>query len=134
MAAFVLDSFAMLAFFRNEQGVLLIKKLLNEAAEGKHELYMSSINIGEAYYITYRKDSPEKAEIIWKALQEFPIKIITVENALAYKAANIKARCKLSYTDAIAAAIAIKHNATLITGDKEFDSLKAEKGFKVKYI
>ena len=46
MANFVLDSYAMLAYFRNEPGGEKIEQLLNETAEGKHHLFMTCINAG----------------------------------------------------------------------------------------
>lgn len=54
--------------------------------------------------------------------------------AFTHKAANIKALYNLSYADAFAAALAINKKATLTTGDDEFDELKKETNFKVKYL
>ena len=134
MAHFVLDSYAMLAYFRNEEGREKVEQLLNEAVADKHELYMSCINAGEVYYMAYRKDGADKAALAWKALQQFPIHITEVDTVFAHKAADIKARYKLSYADAFAAALAVSKKATLITGDDEFESLKKEKDFKIKYL
>lgn len=134
MSAIVLDSFALLAYFRNEQGTEKVEQLLNEAASDKKELFLTNINAGEVYYIAYRKDGPEKAELVWKAIQEFPIKLIEADMALTYKAANLKARYRLSYADAFAAALTIVKKATLITGDPEFDDLNGEEGFKVTFL
>ena len=134
MAHFVLDSYAMLAFFRNEKGRDIVERLLNEAVANKHELYMTCINAGEVYYVTCRKESVVKADIVWKALQQFPIHIVEIDLAFTLKAAKIKAANKLSYADAFAAVLTITKKATLITGDREFDSLIKEPGFKVNYI
>ena len=134
MAHFVLDSYAMLAFFRNEKGRDKVERLLNEAVANKHELYMTCINAGEVYYVTCRKESVVKADIVWKALQQFPIHIVEIDLAFTLKAAKIKAANKLSYADAFAAVLTITKKATLITGDREFDSLIKEPGFKVNYI
>ncbi len=134
MAHFVLDSYAMLAFFRNEKGRDKVERLLNEAVANKHELYMTCINAGEVYYMTCRKESVVKADIVWKALQQFPIHIVEIDLAFTLKAAKIKAANKLSYADAFAAVLTITKKATLITGDREFDSLIKEPGFKVTYI
>ena len=57
---------------------------------------------------------------------------VDFEHTLA--AANIKAKYSLSYADAFAAALTIKRKSTLITGDREFDALSGEAGFKVKYL
>ena len=79
MANYVLDSFAMLAFFRNEEGAEKVAQLLHDAANEKYELYMPGINAGEVFYITYRKDGSAKADIAWKALRQFPIHIIEAD-------------------------------------------------------
>lgn len=134
MAHFVLDSYAMLAYFRNEDGREKIEQLLNDAVSDKHELYMTCINAGEVYYMAYRKDGADKAALVWKALQQFPIQITEVDMAFTHKAANIKARYKLSYADAFAAALTISRKAILITGDNEFEALSKEANFKVKYL
>lgn len=134
MAHFVLDSYAMLAYFRKEEGGEKVEQLLNEAASGKHTLYMSCINAGEVYYMAYRKDGVDKAELVWKALQQFPVHIVEADMSFTYKAAVIKAKHKLSYADAFAAALTITKKSTLITGDKEFDNLGREANFKVKYL
>ena len=134
MAHYVLDSYAMLAYFRNEDGREKIEQLLNDAVTDKHELYMTCINAGEVYYMAYRKDGADKAALVWKALQQFPIHITEVDMAFTHKAAHIKARYKLSYADAFAAALTISRKAVLITGDNEFEALSKEANFKVKYL
>lgn len=134
MAHYVLDSYALLAFFRNEDGADTVEQLLKDAAANKHTLHMTCINAGEVYYMTVRKDSKAKAEYIWKALQQFPIKIIDIESEFVLSAAKLKAVYSISYADAFAVALAIKAKATLVTGDDEFRALAKEPGFKVKYL
>ena len=89
MAHFVLDSYAMLAYFRNEDGGEKVEQLLNDAVADKHELYMTCINAGEVYYMASRKDGSDKAEIVWKALQQFPIHIIEVDLAFTFIAESV---------------------------------------------
>lgn len=134
MAHIVLDSYAMLAYFRNEDGGEKVEQLLNEAVAKKHELYMTCINAGEVYYMASRKDGTAKADMVWKAMQQFPIHLVEVDLPLTFKAAKLKASHKLSYADAFAAVLTIAKKATLITGDREFNNLLKEPGFKVNYI
>lgn len=134
MANFILDSYALLAFFRSEPGGEQVEKLLNEAAEEKHHLFMSVINAGEVYYMAARKDGPDKAEIVWKALHQFPVTIVDVDMLLTYKAASIKAKYRLNFADSYAAALAISKKAILLTGDKEFEHLEQESGFKIRWL
>ncbi len=134
MAHYVLDSYALLAFFRNEEGGEKVEQLLNEAAADKHELYLTCINAGEIYYMSHRKDGAAKAELVWKAMRQFPVHIIDADLEFTLAAAKLKAKYSISYADAFAAALAIKRRATLITGDEEFNALNGESGFKVKYL
>ncbi len=134
MAKFVLDSYALLAFFRDETGADDIEKLLNEAAEDKHELYITAVNAGEVYYMSCRKDSVAKANQVWEAMKKFPLHFITADMELTLAAAQIKANHKLSYADAFAAALTIQKKGILVTGDDEFQNLVGEGGFKVKFI
>lgn len=134
MAHFVLDSYALLAFFRNEDGAEKVEQILNEAVTDKHQLYMTCINAGEVYYMSSRKDGITKAEIAWKAMRQFPILIIEADLEFTLAAAKLKAKYSISYADAFAAVLTIKRKATLITGDSEFNALKNEAGFKVKYL
>ncbi len=134
MAHFVLDSYALLAFFRNEKGGEKVEQLLNEAATDKHELYLTCINAGEVYYMSSRKDGAAKAEFVWKAMRQFPVHIIDADLEFILFAAKLKAKYSISYADAFAAALTIKRKATLITGDDEFEALIGESGFKVKWL
>lgn len=134
MAYFVLDSYALLAYFRSEAGGEKVEQLLNEAVADKHELYMTCINAGEVFYMAHRKDGADKAALVWKAMLQFPIHISEADMNFTYKAAALKAKYKMSYADAFAAALTISKKATLITGDSEFENLSGETGFKVKYL
>jgi ribonuclease VapC len=134
MAAFVLDTFPIVAFFRNEKGADEIEKLLLQALDGKQDLYMCSYNTGEVYYSIWRKNGKEIADECLKKLLQFDITIIEPDLQLTFEAAIIKATHKLSFADAHAAALTVHLNAILITGDKEFENLKDIKKFKVKYL
>jgi ribonuclease VapC len=134
MAHFVLDSYALLAFFRNEDGAEKVEQILNDAVADKHQLYMTCINAGEVYYMSSRKDGITKAEIAWKALYQLPILIIDADLEFTLAAAKLKAKYSISYADAFAAALTIKRKAALVTGDNEFEALKNEAGFKVLYL
>jgi ribonuclease VapC len=132
--AFVLDTFALVAFFRDEKGADEIEKVLIDTLQGKHELYLCSYNAGEIYYALWRKDGKAFADACRKKLIQFQITIIEADLQLTFEAATLKATHKLSYADAHAAALALHLNATILTGDKEFNNLKDIKGFKVKQI
>jgi ribonuclease VapC len=134
MAAYVLDTYALVAFFRAEKGADEVEKLLVEALTGSQKLYLCSYNAGEMYYAIWRKNGKQRADACRIKLLQFEITIIEADLQLTFEAATIKATHKLSYADAHAAALALHLNATVLTGDKEFNTLKSIKGFKVKQI
>ena len=134
MAVMVLDTFAMVAFFRNEDGAGEVEKILIDALNKRHQLYLCSYNAGEIYYSTWRKNGKAMADASRIKLLQLDITIVEADLQLTFEAAAIKATHKLSYADAHAAALALHLNATLITGDKEFEDLRDIKGFKVNYI
>ena len=92
MAHYVLDSYALLAYFRNEEGGEKVEQLLNDAAADKHELYLTCINAGEVYYMSVRKDGAAKAETVLKAMRQFPIHIVDVDLEFTLAAAKLKAK------------------------------------------
>lgn len=134
MNAFVVDSFAFMAYYRNERGADEVLELIHEALDKRSMLYAASYNLGEVYYMTWRKHGASFADLVWEELMKLPIRIIVPDLALTQDAATIKANGRLSYADAHAAALALHLKATLLTGDREFDSLKAIRGFRVRYI
>jgi predicted nucleic acid-binding protein len=134
MEKIVLDSYALIALFLGDPGADFVSKILTDGNVGKAELHITSYNMGEVYYMVWRKSSKEKADLCWEAMENLHLIITEPTIDLTFTAATLKATCKLSYADAHAAALALELNATLITNDREFDSLKHIKGFIVKYI
>jgi ribonuclease VapC len=134
MQDFVLDSFALVAFFRNEKGAGKIEKLLIEALNKTVEVYICSLNAGEIYYSIWRKNGKAVADSCLEKILQFEIRIIEPDLQLTFEASAIKATHKLSYAGAHAAALSLHLNATLITGDKEFKNLKDISAFKVEFL
>lgn len=134
MKKIVFDSHALITFFRKEPKYTVVRDLLVQVANNDMEAFMSSVIAGELYYMMVRKSNTKTAEEAVKALKSFPIHFIDADFTHCMEAAALKAKYKFSYADAFAAALTIKHKATLITGDVEFDALRGESGFKVKYL
>ena len=134
MTALVVDSFAFFAYYRDEAGAGEVLQLIHDAADGKVKLYATTYNLGEVYYMSWRKHSKIHADKVWEELMQLPLIIVEPDIQMTFEAATLKATGKFSYADAHAAALALHLKATLVTGDREFESLKKIKGFKVKYI
>jgi ribonuclease VapC len=122
----VLDSFALIAYFEDEQGADEVEDLLQQAEKAEIQLLMSVVNLGEVWYIVARAYSPETADEKLRDIQGMAIKIVDVDWGLTIEAAQFKARGKMAYADCFAAALAKKNNAVLITGDPEFKQLSGQ--------
>jgi ribonuclease VapC len=134
MAKRVLDSWALIAFFEDEPGAGAVEEILARAADDRDQLFLSVINWGEVYYNTMREVSESAAENRAAEIASLPIEIIGVGDdlKLVRAASNLKARHRIAYADAFAAALAKEKRAELVTGDPEFKSL--EKEIKINWL
>jgi predicted nucleic acid-binding protein len=126
MAAKVLDSWALLAFFKGEGAAEDVETLIHKAAAEKARLLLCVVNWGEVYYGMWRAGGQAAADDVAADLSRMPIEIVDADQTLAKQAAIYKATNKMSYADAFAAALAKIKSAELVTGDPEFKPLKKE--------
>ncbi len=120
VSRYVLDSFALLAFFQGEPGGLRVRQLLEQAMRGEASLAMTTVNLGEVVYRTERRYGLERAEEVLAKIEEYPLQIIGVDRDLTLAAAHLKARHRMGYVDCMAASLAQHLDATLVTGDADF--------------
>lgn len=128
----VLDSHALLAYFRQEPGGDRVKELLHKAAASDHPLHMTEVNYAEVNYMIRKKDGNEAWEEASRILETLPIEFHAATHALADQAALFKAAHRMSLADAFAAALAKIRKAQLVTGDPEFKPL--EKEIKINWL
>ena len=121
---YVLDSFALLAYFGAEPGEPQVKAVLAHATGGHAVAYLSIINYGELIYITEREQGVFAARRTIAAVDQLPIAVIEADRRLTFAATHIKAHHRLSYADAFAVALAQQTQATLLTGDPEFRAVE----------
>ena len=121
---YVLDSFALLAYFGAEPGGPRVEALLASAAMKQTMVYLSVINYGELVYITEREQGAFAARRAIAATDQLPITVIEADRRLTFAAAHIKAHHRLSYADAFAVALTQQMQATLVTGDPEFRAVE----------
>ena len=122
----VLDSFALIAYFRDEPGAEAMENLLVTAGKKDSPLHMTDVNYAEVKYSIVKKDGAEAWAEAAKILQGLPIDFHATNRALADTAADFKARFKMSLADAFAAALAKEKKAELVTGDSDFKPLEKE--------
>jgi predicted nucleic acid-binding protein len=122
----VLDSHALIAYFRDEPGAEAVESILVAANKKDNPLHMTDVNYAEVKYSIIKKDGREEWEEAAKILQGLPIEFHSTTRGRADEAADFKARFKMSLADAFAAALAKEKKAELVTGDSEFKSLEKE--------
>ena len=132
MPATVLDSFALIAYFRGEPAGVPVKELLQKASRTDKHLHMTEVNYAEAKYLIVSKDGADAWAKAAKILIALPIEFHPADRELADLAADFKSRVRFSLADAFAAALAKKHKAELVTGDPEFKAV--EKEIKIDWL
>lgn len=125
MKPYVLDTFALLAFFQGEPSGVTVQTLFEQALDNQAALGLSLISAGELFYITHRKRGATRADAVWADLQQLPVSIYPVTEARVRAAAQVKARQTVSYADAFSIALAQELGATVITGDPEFKQVES---------
>ena len=128
MATLVLDSWALLAFYKGEPAGEAVEKLIEAAAVSGRPLLLSAVNWAEVYFTMERAGGRAVAEETAAEIAILPIEVVGVGDdlRLAQTAARLKARFKLSLADAFGAALAMERKAGFATGDPEFKALEKE--------
>jgi predicted nucleic acid-binding protein len=120
-----LDSYALLAYLNKEDGFEQVRDVLGDAQKSSLPVLMNELNVGETYYILYRKRGHEKAEYFLDAvLAGLPISMISNDFDAVISAAKLKVRYALSFADCFAVATAQRENAVILTGDPEFKNVE----------
>lgn len=115
----VVDSWAMVAWVRNESAADAFEDFLRDAEAGELKLLMSWINVAETFYILAKRNSAAVAEEFMTRLPALPIRVVLPDEDGIMAAARIKAAHAVAFGGAFAIALAQAHNASVITGDGE---------------
>src|ERR1700733_3682749 len=98
MPSKVLDSWALMAFFKGEPAAAEVEKLIEKAADNKGKLFLCVVNWGEIYYNVWRAAGPTgraAADRVAEDLARLPIELVDADLALSRQAAIFKADHKL---------------------------------------
>jgi ribonuclease VapC len=122
----VLDSFALLALLRDEPGAECVSRVLQRAGQRNQPVHMTEVNYAEVQYLIRCQNGDAAWAEVANELKVAPIEFHPVTRPLADLAAELKARYRLSFADAFAAALAKSRKAELLTGDSAFKPLEKE--------
>jgi uncharacterized protein len=120
----VLDSFALVSLFHREPGWQVVQDALYDQEKARARAILNWINWGEFFYIVKRRVGSAKTMDALRLLEQLPIELFPVDQPLVRAAAEIKSQHALSYADAFCIATAQRLDATVLTGDPEFKSVK----------
>jgi predicted nucleic acid-binding protein len=123
MKTCVHDASALFAFLRKTPGAYKVNELLKDALRGYAKVLMAAVNYGEVYGKLLREHGREPALRAVQAVRPLPIELIDTTPQRACEAADIRAKHKLYYAEAFAAALAVEHKATLVSSDSDFRKL-----------
>ena len=123
----------MLAYLNKEDGFEKVRNVLASAQKSGLPVLMNELNVGETYYILYRKRGHEQAEyFLDTVLAGLPISMISNDFNAVISASKIKAQHALSFADCFAVVTAQRENAVILTGDPEFKNV--EKLVKIDWL
>ncbi len=116
----IFDSNALLKFFQQESGGTTVEKLLRMAHRKRWIKYLCAINLGEIIYSTKRQFGDQQKIETLAHIKRLNLTILPAPNELIYQAAEYKGEYSISYADCFVLACAVRHGATIVTGDPEF--------------
>jgi ribonuclease VapC len=123
--SYVLDAWALLALLQSEEpAASRVRQLLLEGDRQQATLLISIVNLGEVYYRVGRRSDRATALDTLNDIRRLSLTIVPVSDETVFAAADFKMAYAISYADAFAAALADRTDATLVTGDPEFDQLR----------
>ncbi len=125
MAAYVLDTSAILALLNAEAGYQEVGRVLEQAQEEPGTVvYLPFMALMETEYLMMRRHSREDARRYMAIILGWPAQPVESNAGWRHDAAAIKASGHISLADSWMAALALSLGATLVHKDPEFDRIK----------
>ena len=120
---YVFDANALLDLVEAGPGFGKVEQLLQAALRNQVLVLTSVLNWGEVFYLLWQRRGEQKARETIANLSRLPIQIVVVDFLQALQAGELKALHKIPYVDCVVAALAILHQAVLVTSDRDFEKL-----------
>ena len=116
MASHLLDTSALLCLLADEPGAERVEEILRQG-----DVLIPFVALIETYYITLQTGSPTEAEKRHALVKALPVEVLwDVDEASALVAARLKAQHRVSFADALVAALSITRDAVLVHKDPHF--------------
>lgn len=132
---YILDSFAIIAFLKDEEGSNKVEELLRSAENGTIQLFMHAINLGEIFYTVFKQSGEIQALNVYSKVRQYPVEFLfDLSESFLLSAVSLKGTYPISYADAFAVATAIERSGILVTGDPELKRLEKDKKVEILWI
>ena len=116
---YLFDTSALLTLIEDEDGADRVQHLLMQ-----EQVLIPWSALMEVYYITLQERGQAEADQRYALIKSLPATILwNIDEATLLTAGTLKATYRLSFADAIVAAFAAQHKATLVHKDPEFEPL-----------
>ena len=90
----VLDSFSLVSFYHREAGSQVVQRALYDQEKGRTRAILNWTNWGEFFYIVKRRVGQTKTLEALPLLEQLPIELFPVDQALVRAAAETKANTR----------------------------------------
>jgi predicted nucleic acid-binding protein len=136
MEHYVLDSSAVIAYFKDEAGAEKVETCLNEATISSCIIFMHNASVAEIYYDSLYGGSEQDADVVLKTLASYPITFIeTISSDLIKQIGYFKTNYKISFADSFVLASAKLIDAKVLTSDHhEFDVIEKSGDIMFEWI
>jgi predicted nucleic acid-binding protein len=116
---YVIDSSALLTLIEDEEGADRVQEVLREG-----DVILPWLVLMEVYYISQQENGKPEADRRYALMRHLPVEIIwEMDEPTLLTAARFKAEHRLSFADAVIAALAKRRGAVLLHKDPEYDAL-----------
>lgn len=116
---YLLDTSALLTLIEDEVGADRVEFVLTH-----QQAIIPWVALLETHYITLQEQGRSEADRRYAMLKQLPVTFINgMDEPTLLTASRIKARHRLSFADAIIAAIALQQQTTLLHKDPEYEAV-----------
>jgi predicted nucleic acid-binding protein len=123
---YVLDTSALVAFTDQEEGADTVEQLLEAARRNECQIEACAISLMELYYVALQEKDEDEATKVVALVKSWPVSWVYPDERTWLQAGKLKASYHLSVADAVIAAVAKLHKATLVHKDPELAALAPE--------
>jgi predicted nucleic acid-binding protein len=120
----ILDAWSILEWLKGrEPGRSAFQEMAENALTGLVKLSMSRMNHGEVIYSIRKSFPADRVTTALTVLEEIPIQLYSVDDALIDEAVGLKSVYPISYADAFGVALSMRLKRPFVSGDPELRTL-----------